>query len=258
MYVTHTARNSESFPSLVLDSRSQLGCLLFPSHPLTLGVCIPHFCSTACSKLYPAPAHPRFRSCTTALCAHHPGSSTGTPPDADLRRRRHFCSLDLGASPSYSSHGPCAAPPTDRDFGTRPHAHCFYILDTSLYSTLILRPHSQSIDLAPHMHRARTSTSTVHLAHTIPTSALHTSHASPPLTRPCIRVGLLHRFGYPSLLLLVLDSGSSCSSTSALLPVFLSLAYSRMYPVYIAPIPSCRPLRAQSSSDSVTVSFTTP
>ncbi|KAJ7868163.1 hypothetical protein B0H13DRAFT_2351586 [Mycena leptocephala] len=37
MYVKHTARNSESFPSLVLDSRSQLGCLLFPSRPLTLG-----------------------------------------------------------------------------------------------------------------------------------------------------------------------------------------------------------------------------
>jgi hypothetical protein len=137
-------------------------------------------------KLYPARSHP----ICTALRTHHPGSSTGSPPDADLRCRWHFCSLDLRASPSYSSHGSCAAAPTDREFGAHPHAHCFYILDASLYLTLVLRPHSESIDLAPHMHRARTSTSTVHLARTVPTSVLHASHATPPLTRPCIRVGL--------------------------------------------------------------------
>jgi hypothetical protein len=91
----------------------------------------PHSCSTTHLKFYLVRAHPRFRSCTAALHVHHPGSPTGTLPDADLRCHWHFCSLDLAAS-----HGPCAAPPTHRDFGTHSHAHCFCIPDTDLYSIL--------------------------------------------------------------------------------------------------------------------------
>ncbi|KAJ7904151.1 hypothetical protein B0H13DRAFT_2334629 [Mycena leptocephala] len=77
---------------------------------------------------------------------------------------------------------PCTAPPTNREFGAHPHVHCFYILDTSLYFTLILCPHSRSIEPPP---RAPSShfclpLFTVHLACTVPTSVLHASRASPP------------------------------------------------------------------------------
>ncbi|KAJ7880493.1 hypothetical protein B0H13DRAFT_2345568 [Mycena leptocephala] len=138
-------------------------------------------------QVLPGTRTPRFRSCTAALHMHH--SSTDTPPDADLQHCRYFCSLDLTASPSYSSHGPYAAPLTARDFDARPHAHCFYN------------------DLASHVQPSShfcLPLFTVDLARTIPTSVLHASHASPPLTRPSIRVGPVHRSGYPALFPLLL------------------------------------------------------
>ncbi|KAJ7868151.1 hypothetical protein B0H13DRAFT_2351575 [Mycena leptocephala] len=61
-------------------------------------------------------------------------------PLALCQIHQHFCSLDLAASLSYSSHRPCAVPPLDRDFRIRSHAHCFYILDTGLHSTLDVVP----------------------------------------------------------------------------------------------------------------------
>ncbi|KAJ7842491.1 hypothetical protein B0H13DRAFT_2365204 [Mycena leptocephala] len=46
----------------------------------------------------------------------------------------------LAASPSYSSHGPSRLRRTMTSRPARPHAHCFYILDTGLYSTLDFAP----------------------------------------------------------------------------------------------------------------------
>ncbi|KAJ7880478.1 hypothetical protein B0H13DRAFT_2345551 [Mycena leptocephala] len=164
----------------------------------------------------------------SAPYAHYLGSSTGTLPEADLRRCRHFCSLNLAASPSYSSHEPYTTPPTDHDFGTRPHGHCFYMLDTSLYLTLILRPHSRSIEHPPPMRQARTSASRSSLCTSrTPSPPLYCTPPTPHL--PPLIFGLLHRFGYPPLPLLVLHSASSYSSTSALLKLDFLLSLARSY-----------------------------
>ncbi|KAJ7922151.1 hypothetical protein B0H13DRAFT_2317756 [Mycena leptocephala] len=167
---------------LVLDSQSQQGRLLFPTCPptptLILGIPIPHPCSTAHCTFYSARAHPHFHSFTAALHVHH--SPTDTPPDADLWRCRYFCSLNLAALPSYSSHGPCTAPLTavparmctaSTNTGHRPVLDLGFPRAFAVRRSCIMRAAELAL-LPPALHCA------LHVHH--PTSVLRASHASPP------------------------------------------------------------------------------
>jgi hypothetical protein len=197
-----------------------------------LGVRIPHFYSTACLKFYPVHVHPRFRCCTATLHVHHPGSSTDIPPEADLRCHWHFCSFDVAALPSYALHGPCAAPLTDRDFGTHPQAHCFYVLDTNLHSTL-------DFALAFAVRGSRTSASRSSLRASCALPHLRTAFTPSPhlhLTWSSLSIWL------STASTLLLDSGSSCSSTSALLQIFLSLILACIPPILHPFLPPCSEL----------------
>jgi hypothetical protein len=122
-----------------------------------------------------------FASAMPALSGVH---ITLDLPLALCQTHQHFCSLNLAASSSYSSHCPYTAPPADCDFSSRPHPHCFYILDTGLHSTL---------DFVPAFAVRRSCTPrawpsshfplllfTVHLMHTVPTSVPHSFHTTPP------------------------------------------------------------------------------
>ncbi|KAJ7907423.1 hypothetical protein B0H13DRAFT_2332341 [Mycena leptocephala] len=125
----------------------------------TLGVRIPHFCSTACLKFYLVRVHPRFRF------APPPGPRITLDLPLALRQMPTFGVISTFA---LSTSQPCPRTPrmapalrlrwTTTSHPTHPRAHCFHILDTGL----------------SHFHLPLL---TVHLARTTPTSVLH---ASPP------------------------------------------------------------------------------
>jgi hypothetical protein len=187
LFVTHP---------LVLDSQSQQGRLLFPTCPptptLILGIPIPHPCSTAHCTFYSARAHPHFRSCTAALHVHH--SPTDTPPDADLWCCRYFCSLNLAAPPSYSSHGPCTVPLTARDFGAR---MCTASTNTGHGPVLNLdfppafAVHRSCITCAAELALPPPALSRA------PSPRLYCAPPMPPLPIPCPSIG--GRYDYPAL-----------------------------------------------------------